>query len=268
MLSAVGGMEVEQIAREHPEAMARVHLDPLVGWQDYVGRRLAYEARLPAELVRGVGDIFSHLYEAFLRFEATLVEVNPLVVLEDGRLLLLDAKVTVDNNALFRHPDVAGMRDIASSDPQERLALEKGVTYVKLQGDIGVMGNGAGLVMSTLDVVAHSGGRPANFLDVGGGAKAEEIVDALEVIVSDEQVRAIFFNIFGGITRGDEVARGVLAAVEKMEIVLPIVVRLDGTNAEEGRALLAQASLPNLYAESTMLAAARRAVQLAAGSMA
>jgi succinyl-CoA synthetase beta subunit len=264
MLSAMGGMDVEAIAREHPESMSRVHVDPLIGWQDYVGRRLAFEAGLPRGLARDIGEVFSRLHQAFLAYEATLVEINPLVVLEDGRLLVLDAKVTVDNNALFRHPDLAGMRDIAATDPQERLALERGVTYVKLDGDIGVLGNGAGLVMSTLDVVADAGGRPANFLDVGGGAKAEEIVDALEVITSDPGVKAIFFNIFGGITRGDEVARGVLTAVEKMGIDLPIIVRLDGTNAEEGRRLLAEAALRNLHPEATMLAAARRAVALAA----
>jgi succinyl-CoA synthetase beta subunit len=264
MFSAVGGMDVEQIAQDHPEAMARVHIDPLVGWQPFVGRRLAFEAGLTDGLVAAVGEVFERVYQAFLAYEATLVEVNPLVVAEDGRLLVLDAKVTVDNNALYRHPDVAGMRDIAATDPQEALALEKGVTYVKLEGDIGVLGNGAGLVMSTLDVVADAGGRPANFLDVGGGAKAEEIVDALEVITSDQGVRAIFFNIFGGITRGDEVARGILTAVETMGIRLPIVVRLDGTNADEGRRLLTEAALPNLHAEATMLAAARRAVMLAA----
>lgn len=264
MLSTMGGMDIEQIAREHPEAMARVHVDPLVGWQQFLGRRLAFEAGLPRELVRGVGEIFTHLYAAFLRFEATLVEVNPLVVLTDGRFLVLDAKVSVDNNSLYRHADVAGMRDVQAADPQEQMALERNVTYVKLDGNVGVLGNGAGLVMSTLDVVARAGGRPANFLDVGGGAKAEEIVDALEVITSDPQVKAVLFNIFGGITRGDEVARGVLTAVEKMGITLPIVVRLDGTNAEEGRAILAAAALENLHPETTMLEAAQRAVELAA----
>jgi succinyl-CoA synthetase beta subunit len=267
MLSAMGGMEVEQIAREHPEAMARVHLHPLLGWTAFAGRRLGYEAGLRPELVGPVGEVFAHIYGAFVRHEATLVEVNPLVVLEDGRMMVLDAKVTVDNNALYRHSDLAGMRDVAATDAQERLALEKGVTYVKLEGNIGVLGNGAGLVMSTLDVVARAGGRPANFLDVGGGAKAEEIVEALEVITSDQGVKTIIFNIFGGITRGDEVARGVLRAVKKIGISMPIVVRLDGTNAEEGRQILAEAALPNLYPESTMLEAARRAVELAAGGV-
>ncbi|GAB4246674.1 MAG: ADP-forming succinate--CoA ligase subunit beta [Thermoleophilia bacterium] len=263
MLSGMGGMDVEQIARDHTGAMARVHLDPLVGWKDFVGRRLAFEAGLEQRLVRPLTQLFARLWQAFVFYEATLVEINPLAVTEDGGLSALDCKFTVDNNALFRHPDLAGMRDVSAADPQEQMAREKGVTYVKLEGDVGILGNGAGLVMSTLDVVANAGGRPANFLDVGGGAKAEEIVDALEVITSDEKVRVIFFNIFGGITRCDEVARGILTAVDRLQIRLPIVVRLDGTNAEEGRRLVTEARLPNLYSEPTMTAAARRAVALA-----
>ncbi len=176
----------------------------------------------------------------------------------------LDSKFTVDESALFRHPDIAEMRDVEAADPQERLAREKGVTYVKLDGDVGILGNGAGLSMSTVDVVVVAGGRPANFCDLGGGGDAQGVVDALEVITSDDQVRSIFFNIFGGITRGDEVARGILTALERMKIELPIVVRLDGTNAEEGRRLLAEAAPPNLHVEPTMLEAAQRAVELAA----
>jgi succinyl-CoA synthetase beta subunit len=281
MFSPMGGMDVEEIARTHPGAIARVHVDPLAGWSEFVGRRLVYgagegggaaaaegpaagAAALDATLVRPVIDVFAKLYDAFIRHEATLVEINPLVVTEDGRVLALDAKFSVDNNALFRHPDIAAMRDVAAADPQEQMALERGVTYVKLDGTVGVLGNGAGLVMSTLDVVANAGGRAANFLDVGGGAKAEEIVAALEVITSDEKVRAIFFNIFGGITRCDEVARGVLTAVEQMGITMPIVVRLDGTNDVEGRQIIADARVPNLHVAATMLEAARLAVELAA----
>jgi succinyl-CoA synthetase beta subunit len=192
-----------------------------------------------------------------------LVEINPLIVTPDGRLHALDAKVTIDDNALYKHSDTAAMRDLAAADPQEQMARERGVTYVKLDGEVGILGNGAGLVMSTLDVVAQAGGRAANFLDVGGGAQAEEIVAALEVILSDTKVRSILFNIFGGITRCDEVARGILAALERLDVRVPIVVRLDGTSDEEGRKLLRDANPPNLTVEATMLDAARSAVALA-----
>ena len=263
MLSSMGGMDVEEIAREHPGAIARVHVDPLLGWSDYLGRRLAFESGLAADFGAAVSEVMARLYEAFMIYEATLVEVNPLAVLADGRVMALDCKLTADDNALFRHADIAGMRDVSAADPQEQMARDRGVTYVKLDGEVGVLGNGAGLVMSTLDVVANAGGRPANFLDVGGGAKAEEIVQALEVITSDEKVRVIFFNIFGGITRCDEVARGILTAVDQLRIALPIVVRLDGTNQEEGRRLIAEARLQNVHSEPTMTAAAERAVALA-----
>ncbi len=193
-----------------------------------------------------------------------LTEINPLIVTPDGEVKALDSKFTVDDAALFRHPDIAEMRDLDAVPPEERAAREKGVTYVKLDGEVGILGNGAGLVMSTLDVIALAGGRPANFCDLGGGGDAEGVVDALEVITADPQVKSILFNVFGGITRGDEVARGILAALDRMRIEHPIVVRLDGTNAEEGRAILDEASPPNLHVEPTMLDAARRAVELAA----
>ena len=192
-----------------------------------------------------------------------LCEINPLIVTPAGEVRALDSKFTVDDNALFRHPDVEEMRDEAAADPQETLARAKGVTYVKLDGEVGILGNGAGLVMSTLDVIANAGGRPANFCDLGGGGDAQGVVDALEVITADPQVRSIFFNIFGGITRCDEVARGILQALSQMGIEQPIVVRLDGTNAEEGRAILAESAPANLHVEPTMLDAARRAVELA-----
>ncbi len=265
MLSGMGGMDVEEIAHSHPDAIARVHIDPLVGWSDYHGRQLCFGAGLGIDLLRPIGEMFAGLWKAFTRYEATLVEVNPLIHTVDGRLVALDSKFSVDNNSLYRQPDVAAMRDVQAADPQEQMAAERGVTYVKLDGDIGVLGNGAGLVMSTLDVVAGAGGAPANFLDVGGGAKAEEIVTALEVITSDPKVKTIFFNIFGGITRCDEVARGVLTAIERMGIEMPIVVRLDGTHDVEGREILAQAGVPTLRVEPTMLDAANRAVALAAG---
>jgi succinyl-CoA synthetase beta subunit len=193
-----------------------------------------------------------------------LCEINPLIVTPEGEVRALDSKFTVDDNALYRHPDIAEMRDVDAADPLEALAREKHVTYVKLDGEVGVLGNGAGLTMSTVDVVTFAGGRPANFCDLGGGGDAEGVVDALEVITRDPQVKAIFFNIFGGITRCDEVARGILQALERIELPHPIVVRLDGTNAEEGRRILAEAAPPNLDVEPTMLDAAKRAVELAA----
>jgi succinyl-CoA synthetase beta subunit len=192
-----------------------------------------------------------------------LCEINPLIVTPDGSVRALDSKFTVDDNALYKHPDIAEMRDLEAVPAEERLAREKDVTYVKLDGEVGILGNGAGLVMSTLDVVALAGGRPANFCDLGGGGDAQGVVDALQVITGDPQVKSILFNIFGGITRCDEVARGILQALDQMTIEHPIVVRLDGTNAEEGRALLEEASPPNLHTEPTMLDAAKRAVELA-----
>jgi succinyl-CoA synthetase beta subunit len=202
-------------------------------------------------------------YRAFVETDAMLVEINPLIVTPDGELRALDSKYTVDDNSLFRHPDIAVMRDLGALPPEERMALERGVTYVKLDGYIGILGNGAGLVMSTLDVVAGAGGAPANFLDVGGGAQADEIVTAMEVLLSDPSVRAVLFNVFGGITRCDEVARGILTALDRLDVQVPMVVRLDGTNDVAGRQLLADAAPPNVYVEETMLGAAERVVDLA-----
>jgi succinyl-CoA synthetase beta subunit len=263
MLSRMGGMDVEEVAERDPEAMRMLHVDPLIGFQDFHGRRLAFESGIAADVIRPVGAMLGRLYEVFEREDATLVEVNPLLVTKDREVIALDAKVTIDANALFRHPDVAELRDLSAEDPQERMAKERGLTYVKLDGDIGILGNGAGLVMSTLDVVAQAGGRPANFLDAGGGSKAEAITSAVEVILSDEKVGAVLFNIFGGITRCDEVARGLIEAFRQIEPDVPFVVRLDGTNDKEGRALLAEADLPNVHTETTMLGAAERVVALA-----
>jgi succinyl-CoA synthetase beta subunit len=265
MLTTQGGVDIEEVAERTPEALARLHVDPLVGFQQFQARWLVFTAGIddPGEQ-KQILSIIEKLYGAFVDYDAMLCEVNPLIVTPDGDVKALDSKFTVDDNALFRHPDIAEMRDPAAGDPQEALAREKDVTYVKLEGDVGILGNGAGLVMSTLDVIAQVGGRPANFCDLGGGGDAEGVVDALEVITSDEQVRSILFNIFGGITRCDEVARGILTALERMDIDRPIVVRLDGTNAEEGRGLLMEAAPENLYVEATMLSAAERAVELAA----
>jgi len=266
MFTTQGGVEIEQVVEESPDALVRLHVDPSEGFQPWVARRLIYGAGVtdPSEQ-KQIASIVEKLYRAFVEFDAVLCEVNPLIVTPDGTVKALDSKFTVDDNALFRHPDVAEMRDTAAADPIEAFAREKGVTYVKLDGSVGIIGNGAGLAMSTVDVVAHVGGRPANFCDLGGGGSAEGVIDALEVITRDPQVKSIFFNIFGGITRGDEVARGILEALNRLDMSkYPIVVRLDGTNAEEGRRLLADAGNPNIHPESTMLDGARRAVELAA----
>ena len=265
MFTTQGGIEIEEVAASHSDALARLHVDPLEGYHAWQGRRLVYDAGLddPAEQ-KQVVQIVGRLYEAFVVCEAMLCEINPLIVTTEGEVRALDSKFTVDDNALFRLPDIAAMRDVAAADPLEALAREKGVTYVKLDGEVGVLGNGAGLTMATVDVVTFVGGRAANFCDLGGGGDAQGVVDALEVITGDPQVRSIFFNIFGGITRCDEVARGILQALGQMETRQPLVVRLDGTNAEEGRALLRDAAPPNLHVEPTMLDAARRAVELAA----
>jgi succinyl-CoA synthetase beta subunit len=263
MLSTKGGMDIEAVAEEDPDAIARLHVDPLLGFQDFHGRRLAYEAGVDGDVVRPVGAMLAKLYDAFTAEEATLVEVNPMIVTPERDVKALDAKVTLDGNALFRHPENAGLRDPSQEDPQEQMAKERGLTYIKLDGDIGILGNGAGLVMSTLDVVAQAGGAPANFLDAGGGSKAEAITSAVEVILSNPKVRAVLFNIFGGITRCDEVARGLIEAFDQIKPTVPFVVRLDGTNDVEGRALLAEANLPNVYTEATMDGAAARVVELA-----
>jgi succinyl-CoA synthetase beta subunit len=263
MLTTEGGIDIEEVAARSPDALARLHVDPLVGFQPWQGRWLVYTAGIDdPEEQKQVTSIVAKLYDAFVEFDAMLCEVNPLIVTPEGEVKALDSKFTVDDNALFRHPDVAEMRDVAAADPRERLAREKGVTYVKLDGEIGILGNGAGLVMATLDVIHQVGGRAANFCDLGGGGDAQGVVDALEVITSDEQVEAILFNIFGGITRCDEVARGILTALGQMAIELPIVVRLDGTNAEEGRRMLIEAGQPNLHVEDTMLSAAEKVVSL------
>ena len=264
MFTTEGGIDIEEVAESTPEKLVRLHVDPFEGFQPWQGRRLVFGAGVddPNEQ-KQILSIIEKLYETFVATDALLTEINPLIVTPDGEVKALDSKVTVDDAALFRHPDIAEMRDLEAVPPEERAAREKGVTYVKLDGEVGILGNGAGLVMSTLDVIALAGGRPANFCDLGGGGDAEGVVDALAVITADPQVKSILFNVFGGITRGDEVARGILAALDRMPIEHPIVVRLDGTNAEEGRQILQEASPPNLHVEPTMLDAARRAVELA-----
>jgi succinyl-CoA synthetase beta subunit len=265
MLTKEGGIDIEEVASERPEALARLHVDPLEGFQPYQARRLIYGAGIddPSEQ-KQILAIIGRLYEAFVGADAMLCEINPLIVTPEGEVKALDSKFTVDDNALYKHADIADMRDLEAYPPEERAAREKGVTYVKLDGEVGILGNGAGLVMSTLDVIALAGGRPANFCDLGGGGDAQGVVDALGIISADPQVKSILFNIFGGITRCDEVARGILQALDQISIEEPIVVRFDGTNAEEGKQLLTEGGPDNIHVESTMLDAAKRAVELAA----
>ena len=266
LFTTQGGVDIEEVAATSPDALVRLHVDPLEGFHPWQARRLVYGAGVadPGEQ-KQIAAIVGKLYAAFVGSDAMLCEINPLIVTPEGEVRALDSKLTVDDNALFRHPEIAGMRDLGAADPLEALAREKGVTYVRLDGEVGVLGNGAGLTMSTVDVVTFAGGRPANFCDLGGGGDAQGVVDALGVITRDPQVRSIFFNVFGGITRCDEVARGILQALGQMRIELPIVVRLDGTNAAEGREILAGAAPANLHVEPTMLDAARRAVELSRG---
>jgi len=262
MLSHMGGMDVEAVAETDPGALIKEHVDPLNGLTQEAALAIVAKSGIPSEFADQVASILVKMAEIAQDEDATLIEINPLIVNAEGEVLALDSKTTIDDNSLYRHPEFAELAP-EIEDEQEAMAKEKGLTYVKLDGDIGILGNGAGLCMSTLDVVAQAGGAPANFLDAGGGSKAEAIIDALEVITSDTKVKAVLFNIFGGITRCDEVAKGIIEAVSKMGIELPIVVRLDGTNSEEGLRLLAEAGLTNLHNESTMLGAAKRVVELA-----
>jgi len=261
MVTAEGGVDIEELARTSPHAIRRLHVDPSIGLRDYHRRRLT--GGLPVEARDGADAILEGLYDVLTREDATLVEVNPLVLLSDGRVLALDAKVTIDDNALWRHPDLDALRSSFPIDPVEGRAKEAGLQYVKLDGEVGIIGNGAGLVMSTLDVVEQAGASAANFLDIGGGASADSMATSLEVILSDPAVRSVLVNIFGGITRGDVVAEGMLEALKRVEPHVKIVVRLDGTNAEEGRTILERANHPAIVSAATMLEAASRAAQLA-----
>jgi succinyl-CoA synthetase beta subunit len=266
MVSARGGVEIEQVAEEDPSAIARLHVDPVDGLSEEAARRLVEEARLDPAAREGVAEVLGSLYRCFVEGDADLVEVNPLILTKDGELLALDAKVTLDDNAASRHPEWDDWRGAADLDERERLARERGLNYIGLDGTVGIIANGAGLAMSTLDVVNQVGGSAANFLDVGGGASAAVMAAALEVINSDPRVAAILVNIFGGITRCDEVANGIVEALEKVDLRSPIVLRLDGTNAEEGREILSRHRSEHLLVAPTMLEAARMAVAQAGRS--
>jgi len=263
LVSNDGGVEIEEVARTKPEAIRRLHIDAVRGLRPYQARRLT--GHLPAEARDGAGELLSRAYDVLAEVDATLVEINPFVLLRDGTVMALDAKVTIDDNALFRHPDLADLADTFPVDPIEKRAKAAGLQYLKLDGEVGVIGNGAGLVMATLDLVKQAGERAeaANFLDVGGGASAEVMATSLEVILSDPNVKSVLVNIFGGITRCDLVARGMLEALERVTPRVPIVVRLDGTNAQEGRRILAEANHPKIVPAETMVDAAELAAALA-----
>ena len=260
--SAAGGVDIEEVARTAPEKIIRVHINPLLGAQDYNIRDLSIGIELDRNHWAAFHKITRGLWEAYRANDATLAEINPLVITGDGALLALDGKMVIDDNALSRHTDLAELRDLSAEEPAELEARKNGLTYIKLDGEIGCMVNGAGLAMATMDIIKLFGGEPANFLDIGGGASAEKVAAALRIILSDKNVKAVLFNIFGGITRGDEVARGILEALKDVKPKAPMIIRLVGTNAEEGRALLAEA---NMITAETLAAAAQKAVQAAKG---
>ena len=266
LMTAEGGVDIEELAATRPEAIRRVHVDPMLGLRMYHVRELT--GTLPAQAREGAADVLRKLAVILAERDATLLEVNPLVLLEDGRVIALDAKVTIDDNALWRQPDLDELKSSFPIDPVEARAKSAGLQYVKLEGEVGIIGNGAGLVMSTLDVVAQAGAKAANFLDVGGGASADLMATSLEVILSDPAVKAVLINIFGGITRCDLVAQGILEALTRIEANVPIVVRLDGTNARLGREILKEAAHPRIVAATTMLEAAQTAADLAKGAAA
>ena len=263
--SAEGGVEIETTATSNPEAVLRLHLHPLIGLQEHEARRIAFFLDIPAELRKDFASIMRGLFTAFVESDADLAEINPLVVTGDGRLLALDAKIVLDDSALPRHPDLEAMRDLNEEEPSEIAAREAGISFIKLEGTIGCMVNGAGLAMTTMDLVKLAGGEPANFLDIGGGAKADRVAAAFRIILDDPNVKAILINIFGGITRGDEVARGIVEARAQLTRDVPMVVRIVGTNAEEAEPILAEA---NLITASSLDDAAAKAVAAAEGRQA
>lgn len=266
MASSEGGVEIEEVARVSPEAIKKLLIDPYIGLRGYQTLALAKGIGLPDQHYRAFDRVAQGLYEAFLDSDASLAEINPLVVTGEGSLLAVDGKMVLDDNGLFRHPDLAQMRAVDEETPTEREAREAGLSYVQLDGKIGCMVNGAGLAMATMDIIKHFGGSPANFLDIGGGAKAERVATALRLILADPNVEAVLFNIFGGITRCDEVARGIVAAFEEVKPTVPLVARLVGTNEEEGRAIL-EASGYQLATATTLAGAAQKAVAAAKGEL-
>jgi succinyl-CoA synthetase beta subunit len=262
MASSAGGVEIEQVAVDTPEKIVKVHIDPLLGLRDYQSRDIAAGIDLPREHWRLFGQIGRGLWKAYLSSDASLAEINPLVITSQNQLLAVDGKMVLDDNAIFRHPDLAEMRDVDVEPESETEARKYSLSFIKLDGYIGCMVNGAGLAMATMDIIKLNGGEPANFLDIGGGASSEKVAAALRIILSDSNVKAVLFNIFGGITRGDEVARGILAALNEVKTEVPMVIRLVGTNAEEGRQILSEA---NMITAETLVDAAKKAIKAAQG---
>jgi succinyl-CoA synthetase beta subunit len=262
MASSAGGVEIEEVARQTPEKIIKVHVDPLLGLRDYQARDIAAGIDLPREHWRQFGLIARGLWQAYIDCDATLAEVNPLVITADNKLLAVDGKMLIDDNALYRQQALSEMRDLDVEAPSEIEARRYGLSFIKLDGNIGCMVNGAGLAMTTMDIIKLFGGSPANFLDIGGGASSEKVAAALRIILTDPNVKAVMYNIFGGITRGDEVARGILAAMAEVKTDVPMVIRLVGTNAEEGRRMLADA---NMITAETLADAAKKAVAVATG---
>ncbi len=260
MASSAGGVDIEEVARTEPEKIIKVHIDPLLGLRDYQARDIAVGIDLPREHWKAFGQIAHGLWKAYVECDATLAEINPLVITADNRLLALDGKMVLDDNALFRHPDLADLRDLDVEDPYEIEARKYGLSYIKLNGNIGCMVNGAGLAMTTMDIIKLFGGEPANFLDIGGGAGSDKVAAALRIILSDPNVQTVLINIFGGITRCDEVARGIITALQEVKPTVPMVIRLVGTNAQEARQILAEA---NLITAETLVEAAKKAVATA-----
>jgi succinyl-CoA synthetase beta subunit len=267
MLSAQGGIDIEQVAAESPEALAKIHVDPVDGLSDAQCREWVDGANLDPKARDGAVDVLMKLWTAYTEGDAELMEINPLILTTDGRVHALDAKVSLDDNSVFRHPDYEQYDETQVRDTREMAAHDKGLQYVGLEGFVGVIANGAGLAMATVDVVNEVGGKAANFLDIGGGANAEVMAGALEVINNDEDVRSIFINIFGGITKGEEIANGIVQALGRVKIDAPIVIRLDGTNADEGRKILEPHLTDRLQLAPTMLDAARTAVTVAGGEV-
>ena len=258
--SSAGGVEIEQVAKETPEKIVKVHIDPLLGLRDYQSRDLAAGIDLPRQYWRSFGEICRGLWQSYKKSDATLAEINPLVITSRNQLLAVDGKIVLDDNAMFRHPELSEMRDVDVEPKAETEARKYSLSFIKLDGYIGCMVNGAGLAMATMDIIKLHGGEPANFLDIGGGASSEKVAAALRIILSDSNVKAVLFNIFGGITRGDEVARGILAALDEVQTNVPMVIRLVGTNAEEGREILKKA---NMITAETLVDAAKKAIQAA-----
>jgi succinyl-CoA synthetase beta subunit len=261
MVSAMGGIDIEEVAASDPEKIVRIHIYPPLGLADFQIKQALFESGIERAAIPEAMKFLRALYDAYIQLDCSLAEINPLALLDDGRLIAADAKINIDDNALFRHPEFDAFKKESEEDPIEAEAHRRGLQYVRLGGDIGIIGNGAGLVMGTLDEVKAAGGVPANFLDIGGGAKAELVRNALEVVLSDPNVKGVFFNVFGGITRGDEVARGIIEGTGSLDLRVPLVIRLSGTNADEGMALLREH--PKLQTADTMQQAARKVVELA-----